>query len=109
MMSTLMERDMRSDKQEIAVLHTDISKLEADNRRLLLENSQLKLRVQLLENERGKEAVVPTGDEDGYECPNMHCNAELTEDMRYCPSCGCHIDWRTWVGPEPDIDQWRDR
>ena len=56
-----------------------------------------------------KPQIIPLGDEvDGYECPNVGCHAELSEDDTYCPGCGCEIDWRTWVDPEEPPTQMYD-
>ena len=67
-----------------------------------LELAQANAHVAVLQSEREKKPIIPAGDiDEGYCCPNPWCTwAEpLTEDMHYCPGCGCEIDWRTSVAP----------
>ena len=110
-MSTLMERDMRSDKDEIARLNTDIAKLEADLRREKFRRAEAELEARILRDQRNQGMMVPIGDATyGYECSGTHCSWPVDTDMNFCPGCGREIDWGHWRDTtEPDIDQWRDR
>lgn len=56
--------------------------------------SRLEAHLAIMKRNANKPRVIPAGDiEEGYECPTTGCYAKLVEDYRFCPGCGCELDW----------------
>ena len=87
-------------EQTIHELQTELRRTQNKLTEESYKRAQAEALVAVLKRNQNKPPVVPRGDmDDGYDCPN--CQREITDDFRFCPDCGCEIDWTGWSLPEP--------
>lgn len=108
MISSVFTQERARDKDAvISDLQSELRRTQARLNDESRKRAMAEANVIRLQRNKAKQPIIPIGDiDDGYQCPNDGCYAELIEDYSFCPGCGAEIDWRTRNNQH--YDNWRE-